>query len=270
MKKINRIALIAGNGNFPLFLAKAARANGVEVVAIAINSETKKNIEELTTKTYWVNLGEAKRLLDILKKEAITYAIMAGKITKTTLFKQGLKLDEEARRFFKRLVDRRDNTLLAAVAARLKEFGVELIDSTTFVKGMMPSKGVLTRHRPNKDEYEDINFGFKIAKDMGRLDIGQSVIIKDKAVIAVEAIEGTDEAIIRGGILGGENTVVVKVAKPNQDMRFDVPVVGLHTIESLKKSGSKALAIEADSVLVLEREEIIKEADKHGIAIVAI
>lgn len=270
MEQIDRIALIAGSGKFPLFLAKAARANGVRVMAIAINSESDKEIEKVADQVYWVNLGDGSGLIDILKKEQIRYAIMAGKITKTTLLKEGLRLDGEARGLLKRVIDRKDDTLLSAVADRLKDFGIELLDSTTFVKGMMPSKGVLSKRRPSAEELENVNFGYKIAKEMGRLDIGQSVVVKEKAVIAIEAIEGTDEAIRRAGRIAGEKTVVVKVSKPDQDMRFDIPVVGLTTIKSLKEAGACVLAIEAEKVLVLEKDEMIEEADRAGICVVAI
>lgn len=270
MERIDRIALIAGSGKFPLFLANAARANGVQVIAIAINSESDKEIEKVVGKVYWLNLGDGNKLIDILKKEEIRYAMMAGAITKTTLFKESLRFDEEAKRVLKRVIDRRDDTLLSAVANRLRDFGIELIDSTTFVKGMMPPKGVLTKRKPSPEELEDVDFGYKIAKEMGRLDIGQSVVVKKKAIIAVEAIEGTDEAIKRGGMLAGEKTVVVKTSKPNQDMRFDIPVVGLTTIESLKEAKASVLAIEAGKVLVLEKDEVVKEADKAGICIVAV
>lgn len=270
MERIERIALIAGSGKFPLFLANAARANGVQVIAIAVNSESDKEIEKAASKVYWLNLGNGSKLIDILKKEKIRYAIMAGAITKTTLFRESLRFDEEAKGLLRRVIDRRDDTLLSTVANRLKDFGVELIDSTTFVKGMMPAKGILTKKRPSPEELEDVDFGYKIAKEVGGLDIGQSVVVKKKAVIAVEAIEGTDEAIKRAGRLAGERTVVVKVSKPNQDMRFDIPVVGLTTIESLKEARASVLAIEAEKVLVLEKDEVVKEADKAGISIIAV
>lgn len=270
MKHINKIALIAGGKSFPIFLAKAARASGVEVVAIAINSETEKEIETVADKVYWINLGEGKKLIEILNNEKIKYAVMAGKITKTTIIKESLRLDEEAKRLIGRVVDRKDDTLLSAVANRLEEEGVEFIDSTTFVKGMMPSKGVLTKRRPDAGEQGDIKFGFEIAKELGRLDIGQAAAVKKKAVIAIEAIEGTDEMIKRAGKLAGERIVVVKVSKPNQDMRFDVPVVGLTTIESLKDARAGVLAVEAEKVLILERDEVIREADKLGLCIVAV
>ncbi len=270
MEKMRRIALIAGSGKFPMLLAQAAKDNGVDVIAIAINSAADKKIEKIVDKIYWVNIGQAKKLIDILLKEEIRYAVMAGKVNKAVIIKQALTLDREARGLLKRIADKKDDTILLSVANRLKDFGVELIDSTLFLKDLMPGKGVLTKRRPTKQELEDIKFGFSIAKEMGLLDIGQSVIVKQKAVIAVEAIEGTDEAIKRAGLLAGKETVVIKVSKPKQDMRFDVPVIGLETLKALKEAGSSVLAIEAGKVLVLDKESLISKADNAGLSIIAI
>lgn len=268
--KIKRIGLIAGNGNFPLLVADAAKSSGIKVVAVAIKSEAEKRIESIADETVWVGLGQAKKLIEAFKSREIKYAVMAGKVNKVTLIKESLRLDSEAKNIIKKLANKKDDTLLSAIADRLNEVGIELIDSTLFIRDMMPAKGVLTKRRPIKRELEDIKFGFEIAKEMGSLDIGQSVIIKDKAVIAVEAIEGTDEAIKRAGTLAGKRTVVVKVSKPNQDMRFDVPVVGLNTIESLKCAKASVLAIEAKKVIVFEKDKVIKEAEKAGISIIAV
>lgn len=270
MEKIRRIALIAGSGKFPLLLARAAKTNSIEVIAVAIRSAADKEIEKIADKTYWVNIGQAKKLIDIFLKEQIRYAIMAGKVNKTIIIKQALRLDKEARNLLKKIRDKRDDTILSAIAARFKDFGVTFMDSTLFLKNLMPEKGVLTKRKPSRQESEDVKFGFSMAKNIGSLDIGQSVIVKQGAVIAVEAIEGTDKAIRRAGRLAGKGTVVVKVSKPKQDMRFDVPVIGLETLKVLKKAGSSVLAIEAGKVLVLEKEDLIKEAGKAGISIVAI
>ncbi len=270
MEKMYRIALITGSGKFPLLLARAAKTNGIEVIAIAITSAADREIERIADKVYWVNIGQAKKLIDILLKEQIRYAVMAGKVNKVVIIKQALMLDKEARMLLKKIGDKRDDTILSAIAARLKDFGVTLMDSTFFLKNLMPKKSVLTKRRPNRQELEDIKFGFSIAKNIGLLDIGQSVVVKQKAVIAVEAIEGTDEAIMRAGRLVGKGTVVVKVSKPKQDMRFDVPVVGLETLKALKKAGSSVLAIEAGKVLVLDKESLIKGAGEAGISIVVI
>lgn len=270
MRKISRIALISGSGRFPLFLARAARANGIEVIAMAIKSAADKQIAGVADKVYWVDIGQAKRLIELFAREKIKYAVMAGKVNKAAVIRQALRLDEEAKSLFKKLRNRKDDTILSAIASRFKDFGITLIDSTLFLKDLMPQKGLLTGKRPGKRESADIKFGFSIAKDMGELDIGQSVAVKDKAVIAVEAIEGTDEAIRRAGKLAGEGVVVVKVAKPKQDMRFDVPTVGLETIKALREAKASVLAIEAEKVLVLDRDEMINKADRADISVVAV
>jgi UDP-2,3-diacylglucosamine hydrolase len=270
MKKIGQIAIISGSGKFPLFLAKAAKSSGIRVVTLAIASSAEKEIENISDKNYWVQLGQGKKILDILKQEKIEYAVMAGKVNKTTIIKQSIRLDEEAKQILRRIKDKKDDTILSAIAGRLGDFGIKLIDSTLFLKNFMSGKGTLTRKRPDKKQQQDISFGLSIAKKMGSLDIGQSVIVKDKAVIAVEAIEGTDEAIARSGKLAGTGIVVVKVSKPLQDMRFDVPTVGLETLRTMKLSGASVLALEAGKVLMLEKTDMINEADKMGICIIGV
>ena len=270
MNKIESIAIIAGSGKFPLFLAKAAKSNNTRVVTLAIISSAEKNIEKISDKNYWIELGQGKKLIDILQKEDIKYAVMAGKVNKATIIRQSVRLDEEAKNILKRIKDKKDDTILSAIAGRLENFGIRLIDSTLFLKNFMSEKGLLTRKKPDKKQQQDISFGFSIAKQMGSLDIGQSVIVKDKAVIAVEAIEGTDEAIIRAGKLVGKGTVIVKVSKPSQDMRFDVPAVGLETLNMMKLSGAAVLALEAGKVIMLEKEAMIKEADKMGVCIIGV
>ncbi len=268
-KDIKRIGLITGNGKFPFFLCQAAKAHNIDIVVIAVKDELDSDLSRYAEKTYWVELGQGKKLLEILKGEALKYVVMAGKIKKTTIFKQTFKMDEEARSVLKKVINKRDNTILKAIADRLKIEGVQLLDSTRFLKSLLAEKGLYTKKKPTSSQIEDINFGFKIAKTMGGLDIGQAVVVKDKAVIAVEAIEGTDGAIIRAGNLV-PGTVVVKTSKPKQDMRFDVPTVGLNTIKSMQKANACVLAIEAEKTLILEKEIMIKEADKAGICIVAV
>jgi UDP-2,3-diacylglucosamine hydrolase len=270
MKNIKRIALIAGSGKFPLFLARAAMSNDIEVVALAIISSCEKEIEKVSDKTYWVELGQGRKLINILQEEKIQYAVMAGKVNKTTIIKQSVRLDEEAKGILRGIKNKKDDTILAAVAGRLNDFNIKLMDSTLFLRNFMADKGALSKKRPDKREQEDIKFGFSIAKAMGSLDIGQSVIVKDKAVIAVEAIEGTDEAILRAGRLAGRGTVIVKTSKPAQDMRFDVPTLGLETLEAIRVSGASVLAVESGKVLMLEKEAMIQKADKAGLCIIGI
>jgi len=268
-KNIERIGLITGKGKFPMVLCRAAKEQKVNVVVIAIKDELNADLEKYAEKIYSVELGQGRKLIEILKKEDLQYAMMAGKIKKTTLFKQTFKMDDVARSVLKNTIDKRDDTILGAIANRLKKEGIHVLDSTKFLKRLLAKKGVYTRKKPSRTQKEDIDFGFKMAKAIGNLDIGQTVVVKEKAVMAVEAIEGTDEAIIRAGSLS-HDTVVVKSAKPNQDMRFDVPTVGLSTIKSMKKANAGILAIEANKTLVLEKEEMIKEADEAGICIVAV
>ena len=269
IKDIKRIGLITGNGKFPLFICQAAKEQNVDIIVIAVKDEVDSDLSKYANKIYLIELGQGKKLIEILRKEGLKYVIMAGKIKKTTIFKQTFKMDEEVRNVLKNVIDRRDNTILKAIADRLKEEDIQLLDSTTFLQSLMAKRGIYTKRKPALLQREDIDFGFKIAKAIGGLDIGQAVIVKDKAVIAVEAIEGTDEAIIRAGKLN-TGCVVVKVSKPDQDMRFDVPTVGLNTIESMKKANACVLAIEAGETLVLEKEKMIKEADQAGICIVAV
>ncbi len=237
---------------------------------MAIKSAADKEIENEADKVYWIDIGQGKNLLDIFADENIKYAVMAGKVNKAAVIRQAFRLDREAKTLLKRVRDKKDDTILSAIAGRFKDFGITVIDSTLFLKDLMPKKGPLTKRKPGRQESEDIRFGFSIAKSMGSLDIGQSVVVKDKAVIAVEAIEGTDEAVIRAGRLVGAGTVLVKVSKPKQDMRFDVPVIGSGTIKALRQAGSSVLAIEAGKVLVLDRENVIKKAEDAKISVISV
>ncbi|MDD5505014.1 MAG: UDP-2,3-diacylglucosamine diphosphatase LpxI [Candidatus Omnitrophica bacterium] len=270
MTNLRQIAIIAGSGKFPLLVAKAAKSNNLKVITLSIISSADKKMEVVGDKNYWIELGQGKQLLDIMKKEGVTHAVMAGKINKSTIIRQSVRLDQEAKNILSRVRDKKDDTILSAVAGRLRDFNIELLDSTLFLKGFMSERGTMTRKPLSKIHLQDIRFGLSIAKNMGSLDIGQSVIIKDRAVIAVEAIEGTDEAIKRAGQLVGEGCVVVKVSKPAQDMRFDVPVVGLETIKAMKFSGASVLALEAGKVLMLEKSDMIQEAEKIGLSIVGV
>ncbi|MFH0731755.1 MAG: UDP-2,3-diacylglucosamine diphosphatase LpxI [Candidatus Omnitrophota bacterium] len=268
-KDINKIGLVAGAGKFPILLCQGAREHNVSVVVISINGEADTDFSKYTDKVYSVELGQGKKLIEILKNEGVKYAIMAGKINKFSIFKQGFRMDEVAREVLARVIDKRDNSILRVIADRLKKDGIQLLDSTEFLKGILAEKGIYTARKPTKEEKSDIDFGFKIAKAASGLDIGQTVIIKDKAVVAVEAIEGTDQAIIRSKQLSN-NFVVVKVARDNHDNRFDVPTVGLTTIKSMKASGAAVLAIEAQKTLVIDKDKMIKEADAAGICVIAV
>ncbi len=268
-KDIKKIGLIAGNGKFPIFLSQIAKAQNIDIVTIAINGEATPELAKCATRIHWVDLGQGGKLIEILKNEGIKHVVMAGKIKKITIFKQTFKMDKTTRAILKGVIDRKDDTLLKAAEKKLKSEGIELIGSMELLKSLLAKKGLYTRRDVTPSEKEDIYFGFEIAKAMGGLDIGQTVVIKDKAVIAVEAIEGTDETIIRAGNFT-PGAVVVKVSKPKQDMRFDVPTIGVNTIKAMEKSGAVVLAIEADKTLIIEKDIMIAEADKAGICIVAI
>jgi UDP-2,3-diacylglucosamine hydrolase len=264
-----KIGLIAGNGKFPLMFAHAARRQGVEVVAIAVKKDTSRQITPLVKKVYWLTLKDYGKMYGILKSEGITKAIMAGQINPKNLFYRDVG-DEDLKALLAAIKDKRPDTVFGAIADKLSQHSIDLIDSTLLLKDYLPEAGVLTRTRPDEKIWYDIQFGFGMAKKIAGLDIGQTLVVKNGAIVAVEAIEGTDAAILRGGKVSNGGIVVLKVSKPNQDMRFDVPVVGLRTIKHLAKVKAKCLAIEAGKTLMIDKEACIKLADKKNIAIVAL
>lgn len=264
------IGIIAGNGKLPFLAAQNAQDEGLRVSVCAITGETDPAIEKIADKVHWVKLGELKKLAACLLADGVTRVCFEGKITKTSIFAGDLKPDLDMVFLFAKLKNKKDDTILGALCDYLDSKGLRMIDSTRFLKGVLPSPGVLTKKRPSRTQSEDIEFGWTLAKESGRLDFGQSVVVKDKAVLAVEAIEGTDEAIKRGGALGRGDVVVVKVAKPQQDMRFDVPTIGLQTIESMITAGAKVLAFEAGKTILLDKEAVIETANKHGLIIQSI
>ncbi|KPK41283.1 MAG: hypothetical protein AMJ78_05890 [Omnitrophica WOR_2 bacterium SM23_29] len=264
------IGLIAGKSEYPLFFAKAAKAKGIKIIAVGIDGETKSELKSFVDKLFWIRLGEFKELLEIFKGEGIKKAVMVGGIAKSRIFKEPLKLDDEMKAVLSTASNRKDETLLSLIASKLHSVGIELLDSTLFLEEYLPEEGALTKVKPCPSVEEDIRFGLGIAKEIASLDIGLSIVVKDKAVIAVEGIEGTDEMIKRGGKFGGAGTTVIKVARPNQDMRFDIPVVGSQTIRSMIKAKAKCLAIEANKTLVIDRTDTILLAEQHEISIVAV
>ncbi|MFQ5867658.1 MAG: LpxI family protein [bacterium] len=264
-----KIGLIAGNGRFPLILAQEAKRAGLEVVALAIKKETSPSLENLVDRIHWVDVGQLGDLIEICKKEGITRAVMAGQVRHTRLFSQ-VKLDARAMALLAGVKDKKANSLLGAVADELSREGIELINSATYLSHLLPSPGILTRRKPTQKEWQDIEFGHKMAKEIAGLDIGQTVVVKDQAVLAVEGMEGTDLAIKRGGKLGRRDVVVVKVSKPQQDRRFDLPVVGERTVEVLKEAKAKIFAFSARNTILLNREKVVKRANQNGISLVAI
>lgn len=264
------IGLIAGKSDFPLLFAKAAKSKGVKVIAVGIEGETKPEVERLVDKFYWVKLGELSKVLEIFKAEGIKKAVMAGGITKSRIFNEALKIDGLMKSILVKALDKKDDTLLSMITSTLKSAGVELLDSTLFLEGLLPKEGVLTKAKSSSAQEEDIKFGAKIAREVAGLDVGLSIFVKDKAVIAVEDIEGTDAMIRRGGRLAGPGGVVIKVARPKQNMKFDIPVIGPQTIRSMAEAKASCLAIEAEKTLIIDKEETVALADNSGISITAV
>ena len=261
------IGLIAGNGRFPILAAQEARRQGKRIVVCALQGETDPALEPLADAFTWVKVGEIGKLVRFFKKENVSQALMAGKVEKVRLFQGNVQPDFEMLKVLMKTRDFKDDSLLGAIADYLGREGIEILDSTLFMREALPGEGPLGNKKPSGAQLEDIRFGFSMAKSIAGLDIGQTVVVKKKAVLAVEAIEGTDEAIRRGGTLGEGGVVVVKVAKPNQDMRFDVPAVGLKTLERLIEVRAEALAFEAGKTLFVDREEFIRIADQNQLVI---
>ncbi|MEI8012545.1 MAG: UDP-2,3-diacylglucosamine diphosphatase LpxI [Candidatus Omnitrophota bacterium] len=264
------IGLIAGNGGFPLMFARAARQQGIRVVAAAVKGDTSWFVSFFVDEVRWFSPGELKKLFEYFRLGGIRHVLMAGQVNPVNLFRKDLPVDEEFRRLFDALSDRRCDTIFGAIAERLAAEGMELLDSTWLLKDFLAPRGTLTRRAPTLEELADIDFGRGIAKRMGGLDIGQTVVIQGRAIVAIEAMEGTDRAILRGGKIAGAGAVVVKTSKPRQDPRFDVPVIGPRTIHVMKKAGAACLAIEAGKTLVIDKLATMKLADRFGITVVGV
>lgn len=266
---MRKLGLIAGNGKFPLIFAEQAKREGCSLIAIAHRGETLKAIEKIADDVTWVYVGELGKIIRTFRRAEVTEAVMVGGIRKVKLF-GNFRPDLRGAAFLARVKSREDDGLLRGVAQELENEGIRILESTLFLSEIMPSDGVLTHRSPSTQQWEDIRLGFRIAKEIGRLGVGQTVVIKGRVVLAVEAVEGTDAAIERGGSLGKGGFVVVKVSKPQQDLRFDVPAVGVDTITHLEKSGGAVLAIEAGKTILLEKNDLIHEADRLGIVVVAV
>ncbi len=267
-----RIGLIAGNGRFPLLALDAARDLGHDVTVIAIRDEADPAISQavddgLATDLHWVSLGQLGRCITLLKDAGISRALMAGQVKHTKLF-AGVVPDLTLLSVLRRLKARNTDALISAVADVLGEHGIELVDSTSFLRPLLARPGTLTRRGPTAEERADLQLGYRMADAIAALDIGQTIVVKDRAVVAVEAMEGTDEVIDRAARLAGPGICVVKVAKPNQDMRFDVPVIGMRTIHALRAARAAALSIDADRTLVLDGDAVFDGADDMGLAVV--
>lgn len=267
---MEKIGLIAGNRRFPILLAQSAKRQGFCVVAIAVKDDTCPSLKKYVDKIYWLRLDEFSRLFDIFKEEGIGRVVMAGQISPARIFSKEVRESRQLQEILSRIKDKKADTIFSALAEELNSHGIELADSTIFMKEMMPAKGILTAKKPTAQEGEDIDFGFGLAKSVAGLDIGQAIAVKDKVIIAVEAFEGTDNLIRRSRKLIRSGFTLVKVSKPRQDLRFDIPVVGTATITNLAKSKAAGLAIEAGKTLFLDRDKAVKLADKKGLFIVAV
>ena len=268
---MEKLGIIAGNGKFPLILAENASRAGLEVITIALSEEAEKDIEKYSKKVYWLSVTQLGKLIKTFQAEGVTKAVMAGQVVKGRMYtSQIFKMDMVAARLWMGLPDKKGETILKAVADELGKNGIVLQDSTIFMESFLAGQGSLTRKKPSGREHADIEFGYRMAKVVAEHDIGQSVVVKDQSVVAVEGIEGTDNCIRRAGELAKGGIVVVKVSKKGHDMRFDVPVIGIRTIEALKESGAVAMAVEAGKTMMLEKEEILAAADAAGICLVGL
>jgi DUF1009 family protein len=266
------LGLIAGNGRFPFLVLEAARAQGHDVVVIATKEEAFKELDAAAARAgapiHWISIGELGKCISLLKKAGVTHAVMAGQVKHTKIFAGGIRPDLTFMTLLAKLPFRNTDGLIGAVADTLRNHGVELIDSTALLAPMLAKPGVLTERIPTEDEHKDLLFGYTMADAIAGLDIGQTIAVKHRAVVAVEAMEGTDEVIGRAGYLAGPGVRVVKVAKPNQDMRFDVPVIGLATIQAMRVAGASALSIDAGKTLVFDHDAVLASANEAGITIV--
>lgn len=265
---MKKLGLISGRGELPIAVAEAARSKGYFVFAIGLEPVAETALADSVDEIKWINVGKLGSIIDALKKAGIKEAVMAGKVPKSLLYKSKIIPDLRAAKVLFSLKDRSDDAILLAITKELEKDGITLLNTTDFSSRLLTPEGVLTKDAPSEDEWKDIAFGFKMAKEIGKLDIGQTVVVKNQAVMAVEAIEGTDEAIRRGGGLAGQGAVVIKVSKPQQDMRFDVPVVGMDTLKTMSEANARVLALEVKKSIILNREELLKKADKLKISIV--
>jgi UDP-2,3-diacylglucosamine hydrolase len=264
-----KLGLIAGNGKFPFLVLEGARRAGTPVAVAAIREETDPNIEGVAKNLTWVGIGQLGKMLKFFKNEGVDKAIMAGQVKHVQIFSRAIP-DVRMLKMLLRLPRRNTDALIGAVAAELAAEGIELIDSTFFLKDQLPRPGTLTRREPDERERGDIEYGLEIARGIAGMDLGQTIVVRERACVAIEAMEGTDAVIRRAGKLVKGRLTVVKIAKPDQDMRFDVPVVGLPTIESLAKSGATCLCLMAGKTLMFDREEMINLANTKKIAIFAV
>ena len=264
------LGLLAGIGHLPVDVAQSAKKLGYRVVAIAVVPETDPELPENADVFYDINVGKIGKILQTLKKHGVKNVTMIGKVTKEVLYKNGAIIpDLTGIRLLASLPDRKDDTIMNALVKLVEDTGMHVMDQTELVRPLLPEPGVLTKRKPTEQEWKDMQFGFRMAKELGRLDIGQTVVVKNRAVMALEAIEGTDACILRGGFLGKGGVIVAKTAKPAQDERFDVPSVGTATLTSMIHAGATGLVLEAGRTLLVDRKRTLAMAEENNITIVS-
>ena len=262
--------LIAGNGRFPFLVLEGARSQGIEMAVIALKEEASPELEKAAKRLHWVSLGGLSKAISLMHQEGVSRAVMAGQVKHNKIF-SSIRPDWKLAKLLLTLPRKNTDSLIGAVAKAFEGEGIQLVDSTLFLKPLLPEPGVLTRRAPSENEAADIEYGLGVARHIATMDIGQTVVVADRACVAVEAMEGTDEAILRAArFAAGKSLVVVKVSKSKQDMRFDVPVVGLPTVETMRSAGATALALDARRTLLFDREKLIGKADEAGISIQAV
>ena len=267
-----RIGLIAGNGRFPFLVLDAARAQGHDVTIVAAKEETFPELNDAAKRhgapIHWISIGQLGKCINLLKDAGVSHAVMAGQVKHTRIFAGGIVPDMTFVSVLRRLASKNTDGLIGAVANVLHDHGIELIDSTSLIQPLLARPGVLTKRSPTEEEQKDFEFGYRMADAIAALDIGQTIAVKHQAVVAVEAMEGTDEVIGRAGSLAGPGVRIIKVAKPKQDMRFDVPVVGIATIQAMRVAGANALSVDAGRTLMIDGEAVLASANEAGIVIV--
>jgi len=263
---MRQIGLIAGSGEISLLLGREIVREGREPVVIDLTEGPKKVWEGISRKIFHLEVGQVGKIIDLLHREEISKIVMAGKVPKALLFK-GLELDKKARNILVNLKERSDEAIMLGIIAELEKEGIKVAKQRDYLRHLFPEQGLLTETAPDELQSLDIEYGMRLARAIAKLNIGQMVVVKNQTVLAVEAIEGTDETILRGGKLGGQDVVVAKVSKPDQDPRFDIPTVGLATIETMRKVKAKVLSIEAGKVFLVNKEEVIQRANEYGIVI---
>lgn len=266
---MSHLGLIAGQGEFPLLIAQAARSHGIRVTVFAINGFASAELAKCADTLLWVELGQIQKTIDLMHEHQVRAIAMAGRVPHTSVL-QYRHFDLRALKMLARAINKKADSLLLTVTDELEREGIQVVDSSLFLKQLMPAPGLLTPARPlNEREAQDIEFGYPIAKVVAGQDIGQTIVVKEKMVVAVEGAEGTDECIRRAAELAGSGCVVIKVSKPRQDLRFDIPVIGRTTLAVLRETEASALAISAHESLIFDRDEVLRSAEQHHIAIVA-